>query len=94
MARAGAVLTLPKAEIELSTLAVLEMPGFAVGRQQKMLVRRFEARGWVLDLTHAQLPAAALTASRASPPREFSLLPAAYGDVVTAAPPPFRVRWK
>ena len=75
----GAVLDLPAAEIDL--------PLLSAGLRHRVLVRRLQARGWTLDLTHAHRPAATPGAAFAPRPTEFSLVPSAYADVVPAAPP-------
>ena len=76
---AGAVLTLPAAEIEL--------PVLSAALKQQVLVRRLEAHGWTLDLTHATWAMSPTAVAAAVPPREFSLLPAAYADVPAAVVP-------
>ena len=76
--RAGAVLTLPAAEADLPVLSAL--------LRQQVRVRRLVAHGWTLDLTQAQRPVPGPAVAR-SLPREFSLLPSAYGDVAATVPP-------
>lgn len=78
--RSGAVLTLPAVE--------LEMPVLPAWLSQKMLVRRLEAKGWTLDLTHlTKAPAATLGPLPSPRVAEFSLLPSAYGEVAATLPP-------
>jgi len=76
--RAGAVLTLPAAEVDL--------PLYPAAMGERVLVRRLVARGWTLDLTKAQ----AMTSSRppGEPSRGFSLLSAAWaaGPAPAAVP--------
>jgi hypothetical protein len=76
----GAVLTLPAVRIEL--------PVFAAALRQKVLVRHLEARGWTLDLTHLRpRPVAVVAAVAPSVPRDFSLLPSAYGKLAPTVAP-------
>lgn len=74
--RAGTVLTLPTAEIGL--------PVASAALRQTVSVRRLEASGWTLDLTHAPLPAPIVTATGAEPGRNSSLVSSA---MATALPP-------
>ncbi len=80
LVRAGVVLTLPSAEVEL--------PLFSALFSDKVLIHRLVARGWTLDLTKASsLPVAPATARRLVRPREFSLLTSAYADDPAAVTP-------
>jgi len=78
--RAGAVLTLPAADIEL--------PVLSAALRERVLIQRLQAHGWTLDLTHAALPTpppAVVTAAVRA--RDFSLLPSAYAAAPAAVVP-------
>ena len=68
--RDGAIITLPSFHAELSVIDA--------GMNEKVNIRRLVARGWTLDLTHYQFPAAPKKSAALTPRREFSLLPSAY----------------
>ena len=76
--RAGSVLTLPSLQADLPVLPAL--------LREQVQVRGLVAHGWTLDLTHAQRPPATLATAR-TVPRDFSLLPSAYGEAAATLPP-------
>ena len=76
---AGAVLTLPAAEIDF--------PVLSAALKQQVLVRRLEAHGWTLDFTRASWPVPAAAVAATLPPHELSLLSPAYADVPAAVMP-------
>ncbi|MDB6094750.1 MAG: hypothetical protein JWM32_2312 [Verrucomicrobia bacterium] len=73
--RAGAVLTLPSAEIEL--------PVYSAAVSNRIFVRRLVAHGWTLDLTRAQSTPPPVPSKTVRAPG-FSLISTAYAE----APPP------